>query len=248
MKITAISISDRKGIRKKNIDEAILLENFGVKNDAHAGKWHRQLSFLAQESIDTMRQKGLDVVAGNFAENITTTGIDLTALAVGTHLALGKTEVIISQLGKVCHHKCAIYHQAGDCVMPREGVFAVIKKGGKIKVGDPITELPHISTSAAIIGTKSAEQNFGGHLKEAMSRKFSPAFIRFDRLNANQDNLIEILKDLVELQKVEKIVLFDPDGKHGLALAGYEREGNGFNAYRREHSTIYLLRKVEELA
>ena len=148
MKITAISVSDRKGIRKKNVESSKLIENFGLENDAHGGKWHRQVSFLAQESINSMRDKGLDVVAGNFAENITTEGIDLPKLPVGTHISLGKTEVIISQLGKVCHHKCAIFYQAGDCVMPREGIFAIVKKGGEIQVNDPITILQHVSSSA----------------------------------------------------------------------------------------------------
>ena len=130
--IKAISISDRKGVRKKNIDSVLLRENFGLENDAHGGDWHRQVSFLAQESINFMREKGLDVVAGNFAENITTEGIDLVALKVGTHLQIGTTELVISQLGKICHNRCAIYHQAGDCVMPREGIFGVVLKGGEI--------------------------------------------------------------------------------------------------------------------
>ena len=115
MHVKAISISDRKGIRKNNIDVGELLVDFGLAGDAHGGDWHRQVSLLAQESIDTMRARGLDVVAGNFAENITTEGIDLSALPVGTHLMVGETELVVSQLGKICHHRCAIYHQAGDC-------------------------------------------------------------------------------------------------------------------------------------
>ena len=129
-KIKAISISDRKGMRKKNIESTQLIADFGLKDDAHAGKWHRQVSFLAEESIETMRAKGLDVVAGNFAENITTEGLDLTSIRVGTHLKIGESELVISQLGKICHTRCAIYHQAGDCVMPREGIFGVIVQGG----------------------------------------------------------------------------------------------------------------------
>ncbi|MBM9531821.1 MOSC domain-containing protein, partial [Desulfoprunum benzoelyticum] len=132
MHVKAISISDRKGIRKNNIASGELLAGFGLAGDAHGGDWHRQVSLLAQESIETMRAGGLDVVAGNFAENITTKGIDLTTLPVGTHLMIGETELVVSQLGKICHHRCAIYHQAGDCVMPREGLFAVVRKGGII--------------------------------------------------------------------------------------------------------------------
>lgn len=122
MKIKAISISDRKGMRKTNISKGTLVQDFGLKNDAHGGKWHRQISLLAEESIQFMREKGLDVVAGNFAENITTEGIDLLTLSVGDHIKLGDTEIVISQLGKICHNRCAIYHQAGDCVMPRGNI------------------------------------------------------------------------------------------------------------------------------
>ncbi len=151
--ITAISISERKGMRKKNIDSTNLIKNFGLENDAHGGEWHRQVSFLAEESIQTMRDKGLDVTAGNFAENITTEGVDLTRVPVGTHITIGDTELVISQLGKICHTPCAIYHQAGDCVMPKEGIFAVVKRGGSIKVGDRLEVTEKKSQAAAIISS-----------------------------------------------------------------------------------------------
>ena len=156
--IKAISISDRKGIRKENKSTTQLIKDFGLENDAHGGKWHRQVSFLAQESINTMREKGLDVVAGNFAENITTEGLDLVPLGVGKHLQIGEAEIVISQLGKICHNRCAIFHQAGDCVMPREGIFGVVLKGGKIKTGDQIEILTQTSRSAAIIATANDEK------------------------------------------------------------------------------------------
>lgn len=220
MRVKAISISDRKGVRKKNIDSVKLIENFGLENDAHGGKWHRQVSFLAEESIQTMRDKGLNVVAGNFAENITTEGLDLCQLPVGTHLRLGKTELIISQLGKVCHNPCAIYHQAGDCVMPREGIFGVVIQGGVIAVGDEIEVLEKRSSSTAIIGSRDSEKQYGEQLKEILVKKWQPGFIRFDTLKQKEDNLEAILTDLIETQHVSKIVIFDPSGKHGLALAG----------------------------
>jgi molybdopterin adenylyltransferase len=237
MKITAISVSDRKGIRKKNVESSKLIENFGLENDAHGGKWHRQVSFLAQESINSMRDKGLDVVAGNFAENITTEGIDLPKLPVGTHISLGKTEVIISQLGKVCHHKCAIFYQAGDCVMPREGIFAIVKKGGEIQVNDPITILQHVSSSAGIIGTAAVEKEHGNALAAELTQKWSPAFVRFDQLSASEDNLQEILKDLIEFQRINKIVIFDPDGRHQLALLSIDKQD----------STIHYCRSLKEV-
>lgn len=139
-KIVSINISDRKGVRKKAVASATLRENFGIENDAHAsGEWHRQVSLLALESIKKMQDMGLSVGPGDFAENITTEGIDLLTLPVGTKLTIGtSTEVEVSQIGKVCHTRCAIYHQAGDCVMPKEGIFVKVLRGGTIKKGDVI--------------------------------------------------------------------------------------------------------------
>ncbi|MHB0934842.1 MAG: MOSC domain-containing protein [Armatimonadota bacterium] len=137
-KIVAISISERRGIPKTNMETARLVENHGIEGDAHAGDWHRQLSLLAVESIAKMQAKGADVSPGNFAENITTEGIDVPHLQIGDRLALGEAEVEITQIGKECHAHCQIYHQVGDCVMPREGVFARVIKGGELKVGDGV--------------------------------------------------------------------------------------------------------------
>ena len=140
-KIRAISISKNKGAKKQNISEALLREDFGIVGDAHAGT-ERQVSLLAQESIEKMRHKGLNVKSGDFAENITTEGIDLMALKPGSKLKIGKQVLLeITQLGKVCHTRCSIYYQAGDCVMPKEGVFARVLKGGIIKPEDKVEVL-----------------------------------------------------------------------------------------------------------
>lgn len=139
-RVFEVSISNKKGVRKANIGEAILIENYGIKGDAHAGNWHRQVSLLALESIEKIRAKGLNVNSGDFAENITTVGIDLINLPIGTKLKLGDNVLLeVTQIGKECHSRCAIYEQAGDCVMPREGIFAKVLVGGVIKKGDPIT-------------------------------------------------------------------------------------------------------------
>jgi MOSC domain-containing protein YiiM len=139
MKIVAVSISDQKGVPKKNIPEGMLIEEFGLAGDAHGGKWHRQVSLLAQESIRKMQDLGLKVHPGSFAENITTEGITLPDLPIGTRLRLGAEALVeVTQIGKVCHDRCAIYRLAGDCVMPREGIFVRILKGGPVKPGDPI--------------------------------------------------------------------------------------------------------------
>ncbi|OHB77328.1 MAG: molybdenum cofactor sulfurase [Planctomycetes bacterium RBG_16_64_10] len=137
--IAAISISDKKGVQKTNVDGALLLENFGIKDDAHAGNWHRQVSLLDMSSIDRIKAKLPAIAPGNFAENITTSGLELFSMPVGTLLKAGKNCLLrITQIGKECHTRCAIYYTAGDCVMPREGVFAEVLRGGDISVGDTI--------------------------------------------------------------------------------------------------------------
>lgn len=138
-KIKAVSVSKKKGIRKVNVPEVMLKEDFGIIDDAHAGAGNRQISLLAVESIKKMKDKGLDVGSGDFAENITTEGIDLMGLKIGSKLKIGEeVELEISQIGKECHTRCSIYYQAGDCVMPREGIFARVLKGGVIKPEDKI--------------------------------------------------------------------------------------------------------------
>jgi len=140
--VTSVNLSERKTVRKTRGTTGMLVPGHGFEGDAHAGDWHRQVSLLAQESIDKMVAAGLDVGAGDFAENITTIGIDLLALPVGSSLAIGEdVRLEISQIGKVCHTKCAIYYQAGDCVMPREGLFAVVRRAGRVRVGDTVEVL-----------------------------------------------------------------------------------------------------------
>lgn len=138
-KIVAVCTSAEKGQRKNNVGESVLIKNLGLEGDAHAGFAHRQVSLLAEESIAKMTAKGLDVGPGDFAENLTTTGIDLVGLPIGTRLQAGPEAILrVTQIGKECHDRCAIYYQAGDCVMPREGIFAEVLAGGKIKVGDTL--------------------------------------------------------------------------------------------------------------
>jgi MOSC domain-containing protein YiiM len=139
MKIRAISVSKRKGTRKDLVEEALLVKEHGIQGDAHAGAWHRQVSFLAVESIEKAKAGGLSVGFGDFAENIATEGIDWVNVPVGGRFRLGESALVeITQIGKECHKKCAIYYQAGDCIMPREGVFARVIQGGTIRCGDEI--------------------------------------------------------------------------------------------------------------
>ncbi|OCC14915.1 MOSC domain protein [Dissulfuribacter thermophilus] len=138
-KVVSLAISKEKGVQKLPVEEVRLIEDFGVEGDAHGGPWHRQVSFLASERIEAQKEKGLDVGFGAYAENIATVGIDWPKVPVGTKLKIGKEALLeITQIGKKCHTKCAIYKMAGDCIMPREGVFARVLKGGTVRVGDEI--------------------------------------------------------------------------------------------------------------
>jgi MOSC domain-containing protein YiiM len=142
MKIVSIAVSKKKGTTKTCIPEAELIENHGIKEDAHAGDWHRQLSFLASESIENASSEDFPLNYGDFAENVATTGIDWKSQPIGRQFKLGDKAVVeVTQIGKECHKKCAIFYRTGDCIMPKEGVFAKILKGGTIKVGDSIEQI-----------------------------------------------------------------------------------------------------------
>ena len=154
-KILAVCTSEKKGVRKKNIGRGVLAAEHGLEGDAHAGKWHRQVSLLAMESIQKMVEKGLKVGPGDFAENLTTEGLDLPALPVGTqvrvlHQGLPGALLEVTQIGKVCHSHCAIYEMAGDCVMPREGIFVRVLQGGEVEVGDRLEILKPGATATAV--------------------------------------------------------------------------------------------------
>ena len=141
-KILAVCQSEKKGTVKSEIGEGLLIENFGLKDDAHAGKWHRQISLLGVESIDKMQSKGFKIKYGDFAENLTIEGIVLHQLPLGTKLKVGENVLLeVTQIGKECHSDCEVRKKIGDCVMPREGIFARVLKGGKAKVGDDIEVL-----------------------------------------------------------------------------------------------------------
>ena len=141
-KIAAISISNVRGVPKENIPYAECRIDHGIVGDAHAANWHRQVSFLGQESIDKMIQKGAGGLnPGDFAENVTTEGICLYELPVGTRFRVGDVEFEVTQIGKECHHGCAIYQRIGDCVMPREGIFAKVLKEGVMRPGDELVLL-----------------------------------------------------------------------------------------------------------
>lgn len=140
-KVIAVCISEKKGTQKVNIETAQFIENFGIENDAHAGNWHRQVSLISKEQIDAFKVKGANVQDGAFGENVIVEGFDFKNLPIGTTFQCNDVVLEMTQIGKECHSHCAIYYQVGDCIMPREGVFATVKKGGSISVGDEMIQI-----------------------------------------------------------------------------------------------------------
>jgi MOSC domain-containing protein YiiM len=138
-KIVAICISKKKGDQKRDVKQCRLIENYGLEGDAHAGSWHRQISLLSIEGRLVMENKGIKLDAGDFGENVLTEGVEFANIMVGNKIRLGKDALVrVTQIGKECHDRCNIYYQVGDCIMPREGIFAEVLKGGEIKVDDDI--------------------------------------------------------------------------------------------------------------
>ena len=136
--VIAVCLSEKKGIQKHEVPEIELVFGHGINGDAHAGNWHRQVSLLADESVDKMRTLGWSLAPGAFAENILTKGIELKTLPVGTQLRIGETLLCVSQIGKECHNDCAIKQTTGKCVMPTEGIFAIVLRGGTVRPGDEV--------------------------------------------------------------------------------------------------------------
>lgn len=172
-RVRSVNISARKGTRKTPCSSPVLVvAQHGLEQDAHAGDWHRQVSLLAWESIQKARAFGLDVAEGDFAENVTTEGIDLLALPLGTQVRVGKDVLLeLSQIGKVCHTKCAIYRLAGDCIFPREGVFFVALEGGLIQKGDQIEVLSLGDGSCAYTPSEALEELRASQVERAGSAK-----------------------------------------------------------------------------
>ena len=137
-KIIAVNISEKKGTQKKNVHRAKLIEEFGIENDAHAGKWHRQVSLLSYEKIEEFKAKGAPIDDGAFGENLIVSGYDLKSLPVGTRFRCGEVLLEVTQIGKQCHSGCEIFKIMGDCIMPREGIFTILLHGGIIEEGDEI--------------------------------------------------------------------------------------------------------------
>lgn len=167
-KVTAICISEKRGTQKHKVDSALLVTNWGIQDDAHAGNWHRQVSILDQEQIDAFNAKGADVAPGAFGENIIVSGINVLSLPIGSHIQIGETLLEITQRGKECHDHCQIYYKMGECIMPKTGMFTRVIKGGNIKVNDEVKIIDRdLPLTAAVItlsdkGFKGEREDISG--------------------------------------------------------------------------------------
>lgn len=141
-RVMAVCTSPAKGTQKQDVGQAVFIEDFGIEGDAHAGKWHRQVSLLSYEKIEEFRRRGAEAAFGAFGENLVVEGIDFKTLPIGTRFRCNEVELVLTQIGKQCHHGCEIFQKMGDCIMPREGVFTKVEKGGEIKVGDMLEIIP----------------------------------------------------------------------------------------------------------
>ena len=219
--LKGICISEKKGTKKHEVREAFLKEDWGLVDDAHVGRWHRQVSLLSQEKIDAFRRRGADVTYGDFGENLIVEGFDLRTLPVGTRFRIGEALLEMSQIGKECHNHCAIYQTMGDCIMPREGVFAVVKEPGTIHVGDPVECLGQDSErplTAAVITL--SDKGYRGERED----KSGPAIVEI--LRANGYEIVEtiLLPDQQEIIEKELIRLCDQRQVNLIVTTG----GTGF--------------------
>ena len=250
-KVVSVNISEKKGTLKRAVPEIELKLRHGIVGDAHAGDWHRQISLLAEESIDTMRPRSpIALDPGVFAENINTEGIDLKSLPVGTHLRIGETEVEVTQIGKECHSDCAIRRQTGDCIMPREGVFARVVKGGTIHTGDEIKLLPtpaDLPLRAAVItlsdkGSRGEREDKSGPLIVEM---LTATGYKVEEALLLPDDAAQLKTQLLRLADARQVNLILTTGGTGFAprditpevtLSVAERNAPGIAEAMRYHS------------
>ena len=204
-KVVAVCISEKKGMRKVSIGEANLIQNWGMEGDAHGGKWHRQISLLSASSIEKMKeigkQKGLDLMPGDFAENITTGGLELFTLPVGTYLKAGETLLEVTQIGKSCHHHCEIFQQVGQCVMPKEGIFTRVLVGGKIKEEDSIEiwqGIPVGIITASDKGAKGEREDQSGKEIENLVKEINGTVIDYRVLPDDQEVLSKAMIEMID--------------------------------------------------
>lgn len=215
--VVAVNISEKKGTRKHPVDQVYLKVDQGIQGDAHSGSWHRQVSLLAQESVDKISALGVtDLSPGIFAENITTLGIELNTLPIGTHLMVGTARMEVTQIGKECHQHCQIYYQAGMCVMPKEGIFTKVLTDGTVRAGDEIKIIPELSAAILTVSDKAFQGTREDRSGPALAKALEPyAHIKqIEIVPDEKENISEVLMKLAD--EGETDIIFTSGGT-GLA-------------------------------
>ena len=210
-RVRSVNVSEKKGVQKKPVDSVTLVVEHGIQDDAHAGPWHRQVSLLADESAQKMRDSGGDVDVGDFGENITTEGIRVCDLPVGSRLHVGPALVEVTQIGKECHAHCAIYHQVGDCVMPREGIFVRVLEGGEVKAGDEIRVEKKSLIHAAVLtssdkGARGERDDTSGDVLEEALREMGVAAVERAIVPDDADQIAAALRHWADETPVNLIL------------------------------------------
>lgn len=257
-KIIGICISEKKGTQKSEVESARLIEDFGIENDAHAGKWHRQVSLLSYDKIEEFRKKGANVDFGAFGENIIIDEFDFRNMPVGTRFQIGEALLELSQIGKECHSHCAIYHAVGDCIMPREGVFTEVIRGGEIKVGDEVKMIspdPDRPLTAAVItvsdkGSAGKREDTSGPIitKQLTENNFT---VKEEIIIPDEQEIIE--RQLIRLADQRQVNLIITTGGTGFSKrdvtpeatnAVCQRMANGISEAIRANSMQYTKRAM----
>ena len=217
--VKAVCISEQKGTAKKNIGKCRLIENWGLEKDAHAGKWHRQVSLLSYEAVEAFRARGAEVADGAFGENLLVSGYDFKTLPIGTIFRCGEVVLELTQIGKKCHSECEIFHMVGDCIMPREGVFAVVLCGGEIAVGDELCVVEKNGYTAAVItasdkGSKGEREDVSG---PAAAACLKGAGYEVKSVTVVPDDEEAIFQELLRLVDTEGVDVVFTTGGTGLS-------------------------------
>lgn len=211
-KIIAVCASEKKGTQKRNVGSAVFRTQWGIENDAHAGDWHRQVSLLSREKIDAFRARGAEVADGAFGENLVVEGFDFARLPVGIKFCCGDVVLEMTQIGKKCHHGCTIFEQMGECIMPREGVFARVLHGGVITVGDELTILEEESSfRVAVItlsdsGYRGEREDESGRVIRELVTAAGYTVVQYDLLPDDRDILTEKLVFLCDSNEADLIL------------------------------------------
>lgn len=208
--VVAVCLSKEKGVPKTSIGQGNLLVGFGLEGDAHGGPWHRQISLLAQESIEKMKALGLpDLKPGDFAENLTTQGLELHKLPVGTQMKIGETLLEVTQIGKECHHGCAIFQKVGKCIMPKEGIFVKVLQGGLVKEGDKIEVLPLLKVGIITASDKGSrgerEDKSGATIKELVVN-LPGEVVSYAVIPDEKEVIKEKMLEMIEKEKLDLIL------------------------------------------